>query len=191
MGYETGGFHQREHQLMKYLEFNEVQRFRVRWAWAAVIVINGLFIYAIVQQVVMGKPFGNKPASNLTLVLIELGPLAVLFFLNSIKLKTSIDQMGIHYCFFPFQLRTTTIHWDELRDAYMREYNSFHEYGGWGIRIGSAKTGNAVNTSASGKVGLQLQFKDGKLLLIGTKQPGAIEKIISEIIASGKINRGI
>ena len=174
---------------MKYLEFNEVQRFRVRWAWAAVIVINGLFIYAIVQQVVMGKPFRNKPASNLTLVLIELGPLAVLFFLNAIKLKTSIDQMGIHYRFFPFQLRTTTIHWDELRDAYLREYNSFHEFGGWGIRMGSAKTGRAINTSASGNIGMQLKFRDGQLLLIGTKRPQEIEKILNALVHEGRIAR--
>ena len=176
---------------MNSFEFNEVQRFRVWWAWVGVIALNLLFIYAIIQQVILGKPFGSKPASDLTLILIELGPILLIYFLFSIKLVTTIDTAGIHYRFFPFQLKTRSIGWDELRDAYMREYNSFHEYGGWGIRIGSAKTGNAVNTSASGKVGLQLQFKDGKLLLIGTKQPGAIEKIISEIIASGKINRGI
>lgn len=42
--------------------FSEIQRFRLKWAWAGVIAVNGLFIYAIVQQVILGKPFGNKPA---------------------------------------------------------------------------------------------------------------------------------
>ena len=46
--------------------------------------------------------------------------------------------------------------WDKLRDAYIREYNSFHEYGGWGIRT-------------------------GKLFLIGTKRPEEIQRIINTL----------
>ena len=176
---------------MSTIEFNEVQRFRIRWAWMAVIALNGLIIYAIVQQVILGKPFGSKPASDLTLLLIELGPLALLIFLFAIKLKTSIDDDGIHYRFFPFQLKTTHIEWNELRDAYMREYNSFYEYGGWGIRTGSDRSGKAINTSASGSKGLQLKFKDNKLLLIGTKRPDDIQTLVEKIMAAGKINRGI
>ena len=61
---------------MSRIEFYEVQRFRIRWAWATVIAINLLFIYAILQQMAFCKPFGNKPVSDLSLVLIELAPLA-------------------------------------------------------------------------------------------------------------------
>ncbi len=176
---------------MNTIEFYEVQRFKVRWAWAGIIALNLLFIYAIVQQVVMGNAFGSKPASDLTLVLIETGPLVLFLFLLSIKLTTRFDDSGIHFRFFPFQVRTTSIEWHELKDAYMREYNSFYEYGGWGIRIGTAKTGKAINTSASCNKGLQLLFKDGKLLLIGTRKPDQIEKIISEVLTKGKINREV
>lgn len=176
---------------MNTIEFNEVQRFKTWWAWTAVTGLNVLIIYAIVQQVILGKPFGSKPTSDLILLLIELGPLALIIFLISIKLKTRIDDNGIHYHFFPFQLKTTHIEWNELRDAYMREYNSFYEYGGWGIRVGSEKTGKAINTSASGRIGLQLKFKDNKLLLIGTKRPDEIQVFVEKIMADGKINRGI
>ena len=174
---------------MNTIEFNEVQRFKTWWAWTAVTGLNLLIIYSIVQQVIFGKPFGSKPASDLILLLIELGPLALMIFLVSIKLKTRIDENGIHYRFVPFQLKTTHIQWNELRDAYMREYNSFYEYGGWGIRVGSAKSGKAINTSASGRIGLQLKFKDNKLLLIGTRRPDEIRTIIDAMIAAGKIER--
>ena len=117
--------------------FSEIQRFRLKWAWAGVIAVNGLFIYAIVQQVILGKPFGNKPASDLVLILLEIIPLLLLLF------------------------------------------------------ILSKKTGNAFNTSESCKTGLQLQFKDGRLLLIGTKNPAAIQEIVEAVIAAGKINRNI
>jgi hypothetical protein len=171
--------------------FSETQGFRTRWAWAAVIVFNVFFLYAIIQQVVMGKPFGSKPASNETLVLIGLVPFVFLLFLLSIRLKTSYDTEAIHYRFYPFQFKTTTIGWRELQDAYLRDYRSFYEYGGWGIRKGSVKYGDAINTSASCRTGLQLVFHNGKKLLIGTREPEQIKKILEKVIAEGKINRQV
>lgn len=171
--------------------FSEVQRFRIKWAWAGVIAINGLFLYAIVQQVIFGKPFGTKPAPDFALIVIEVFFLLLLFFILSIRLKTSYNGEGIQYRFTPFQFKTTFIYWHELTDAYIREYNSLYEYGGWGIRFGTAKSGRAINTSESCNKGLQLQFKDGKLLLIGTKSPDEIQQLLDEVFAAGKINRGI
>ncbi len=173
------------------INFSETQRFKIKWAWLAVIGINGLFIYAIVQQVILGKPFGTKPAPDFVLILIELFLLLLLFFIVSIRLKTVYTDEGITYRFFPLQLKYKVINWHELSDAYVREYNSFLEYGGWGIRYGSPKKGNAINTSASCNKGLQLQFKNGKQLLIGTKNPGALQQVVDGAMASGKINRGV
>jgi len=173
------------------IDFNEVQRFRTWWVWLAVIALNILFVYAFIQQVILGIPFGTKPATDLMLILIGSLPLALLFLLLSVKLRTRITNTGIYYRFYPFQFKETGIEWHELKDAYLRPYHSFHEYGGWGIRTGSAKTGNAVNTSASSSTGLQLQFNDGKLLLIGTAKPAEIKQILDIIMSSGKINRGI
>jgi len=173
------------------IDFKEVQRFKTWWAWLAVGAMNGLFLYAIIQQIILGKAFGAKPAPDYVLLIVEFFMILLLLFLISIKLKTSITDSGIYYRFYPFQFKQTEIMWHELRDAYMREYNSFHEYGGWGIRYGTAKVGRAINTSASSGTGLQLQFNDGKLLLIGTRRPDEIQMIIDSIISSGKINRGI
>lgn len=176
---------------MQPINFNEVQRFKTRWAWLAVIAFNVLFIYAIVQQVIIGKYFGPKPAPDYILIIIEAGLLLLFFFLLSIKLKTKITDTGIYYRFYPFQFKETVIEWHELKDAYLRQYNSLYEYGGWGLRTGTEKTGKAINTSASGKIGLQLKFNDGKILLIGTRKPEEIELIIDGVIGSGKINRAI
>jgi hypothetical protein len=171
--------------------FSEVQRFKIKWAWIVVIAFNVLFIYAIVQQIILGKPFGTKPGPNWVLVVCELGCLLLLIFIFSIRLKTTIGINGIRYRFYPFQFNTTFIQWHELSDAYIRPYNSFFEYGGYGIRMGSPGTGRAINTSESCNHGLQLQFNDGKLLLIGTKDPAAIQQILNEVMAGGKINRRI
>jgi hypothetical protein len=173
------------------IDFKETQRFKTWWAWLGVAALNILFIYAIVQQVILGKSFGTKPAPDLILVIVELLLLLLLFFLMSIKLKTKITDTGIYYRFYPFQFKETIIEWHELRDAYIREYDSFNEFGGWGIRTGTAKAGKAINTSASGNKGLQLQFNNGKLLLIGTRRSQEIQEIIDTIMKAGKINRGV
>lgn len=173
------------------IDFKEVQRFKIWWAWLGIASLNIVFIYAISEQVILGKPFGTKPAPDYILILVELFFILVLAFLMLIKLKTRITDTGIYYQFCPFQFKERKIEWHELRDAYIRQYNSFHEYGGWGIRYGSPKTGRAVNTSASSNLGLQLQFNDGKLLLIGTARPDELKLIVDEVIKSGKINRGI
>jgi len=176
---------------MNTIDFKEVQRFKIWWAWTGVGALNLLFIYAIVQQIILGEPFGTKPAPDFVLVLVVLFLLAFFIFLVTIRLKTRITEKGIYYRFYPFQFKETLIEWHELKDAYVREYNSFHEYGGWGIRYGSSRTGKAINTSESSNKGLQLQFNDGKLLLIGTKRPQEIQTIVDEIMATGKINRGV
>jgi len=176
---------------MNPIDFTEVQRFKIWWAWIAVAALNVLFIFALVQQVFFGKPFGTKPAPDVVLIFIESILLLFILFLFSIKLKTRINHIGIRYRFYPYQFKETCIEWHELKDAYIREYNSFFEYGGWGIRTGGNKFGKAVNTSSSSRKGLQLQFNNGNLLLIGTARPDEIKRILDEVIASGKINRGV
>lgn len=176
---------------MDSINFKETQRFKTWWAWLAVAALNVLSLYAIVQQLFLGKPFGSKPAPDFVLVLIEFLFLLLFVFLISIKLKTRITEAGIYYRFIPFQFTETVIEWHELKDAYIRQYNSLIEYGGWGVRTGTAKKGKAINTSASSNQGLQLQFNDGKLLMLGTKRPDEIQLILDVVTASGKINRGI
>ena len=176
---------------MNKTEFKEVQHFRVWWAWLGVASLNCLFVYAIIQQLILGKPFGSKPAPDHILIIIEMIALGLLLGLFSVRLITTINAKGISYRFYPFQFSTTVIEWHELKDAYMREYSSLYEFGGWGIRYGSKKTGRAINTSQSGKIGLQLKFSDGSLLLIGTTRPDEIKMIIDKVMAEGKINRGV
>ena len=171
-------------------EYQEIQGFRIRFVWAAVIAFNILFLYAIIQQVVVGAPFGSKPAPDWVLFLLQFLMLSVLYLLFSIRLKTTINTDGIYYRFYPFQTKTTHIEWTELSDAYMREYSSFYEYGGWGMRVGANKNSRAINTSASSMIGLQLEFKDGRLLMIGTKKPEELSAVIEKYMEAGRIKWG-
>jgi hypothetical protein len=172
---------------MAITEFKEIQRFKRWWVWVMLLAVNGIFAYAIVQQVIFDKPFGNTPMSNTNLLLISFIPLSLLVFVFSIRLDINISSAGIRYRYYPFQLSETLIEWEELSEAYMRKYSSFYEYGGWGIRVGNVKTNRAINTSASCNIGLQLEFKNGSSLLIGTRRPNEIKEILNQLSEAGKI----
>ena len=48
--------------------FREVQRFRAVWIWCVVLFIAGMMWYSAVQQLLLKKPFGDRPMPDLMLV---------------------------------------------------------------------------------------------------------------------------
>jgi len=148
--------------------YSEVQHVRQIWIWLVVLFLTGLFWYVFVKQVIMGIPFGNRPAPNVILVIFwfifGIG-FPLLFF--STKLVTEVRNDGIYIQFFPFHWTFRKITFGEIRRYDKRTYNPILEYGGWGIRKG--RRGMAYNVS--GKKGVQLEFFYHKRLLIGSKRP--------------------
>ncbi|APY09596.1 hypothetical protein BWZ20_04820 [Winogradskyella sp. J14-2] len=77
----------------------------------------------------------------------------------------------MYYKFFPFQFKSKLIEWQEINKAYVRNYDAITEFGGWGLKGGALwnkSKGRAINVS--GDIGIQLQLKNGKKLLIGTQK---------------------
>ncbi|UIR55420.1 hypothetical protein LZQ00_14235 [Sphingobacterium sp. SRCM116780] len=101
----------------------------------------------------------------------------IIALFSVIRLKTTINTEGINIQFFPFLLKSKIIPWTEIGKIYVRDYNPIGDYGGWGYRNGSE--GKAYNTK--GKQGLQLIFKDGSKLLIGTQKRDELENIVEKI----------
>ena len=62
--------------------------------------------------------------------------------------------------------------------VYTRTYSPMREYGGWGIRFG--KSGKAYNIK--GDEGLQLVFKNGKRLLIGSQKSQELAQAVDSIM---------
>jgi hypothetical protein len=94
----------------------------------------------------------------------------------SLHLDTWISDDGIRYRFFPFHLKRHLIPWSDIRQAYVRTYKPIAEYGGWGIR-GLFGDG-AYNVK--GNIGLQLELKNGKKLLLGTQYGEKIEELLAQ-----------
>ena len=156
--------------MQKEILFEERQRFRQWWLWAMMIGVNGIFIYGVIKQIFMEQQFGDKPMSNAGLLLTFQLTCIVTLLLVSIRLDTQIKSDGIYVRFFPFHFILFKFYsWEKIEKAYVREYSPIGEYGGWGIRLGLFGKGMAYNIS--GNKGIQLEMKNGKKLLIGTKHP--------------------
>jgi len=165
------------------LLFREVQRFRQPWLWVLVLsswaVVAFFFGYDIVQQVSHREPGGRL--RDPTLFFIGLGVLTILTAAAAIiaiaRLETEVRRDCLRVRFFPFHRRTHRIPLEAVASAEARTYRPIIEYGGWGIRFSSR--GKAYNVR--GNRGLQLVFRDGSRLLIGS---GRIEELARAVAAA-------
>lgn len=148
--------------------FSEQQKFNQWWLWLILIGINGLFIYGLIVQVFGGGHFGSKPMSNIEIVSVSIIILLFTIFFLNFRLDTSVKKEGIYVRFFPFHFKTKFYAWDRINKLYLKKYSPVKDFGGWGIRIGFSGKGKAFNVS--GNIGLQIEFKNGKKLLIGTNK---------------------
>ncbi|HYH03873.1 MAG TPA: DUF6141 family protein [Bacillota bacterium] len=148
--------------------FKERQKFQQIGIWVFFILLASVFWYGFIQQVIFGIPFGNKPASDLSLsfflVVFGIGFPLLFYFLN---LTTEVRNDGIYIRFAPFHIRFQKILFTDIDKYKIIKYRPFLDYGGWGIRYGIK--GKAYNVS--GNIGMEFQLKNGKKILIGTQEP--------------------
>jgi len=155
--------------------FKEEQRFNQLWLIVllsiSILVPIGLLLKTHLED---PKNFSlDKLFSILGILIFALGVLFVF------KLTTRIDAEGIHYQFFPFHWKLKVIKWNEINKAYVRIYSPLSEYGGWGLKGGAlwnGAKGKAINVS--GNIGIQLELKNGKKLLIGTQEQSHAKAVL-------------
>lgn len=150
--------------------FNEKQRFSQWWLWLLLLLVISNLVREFLNGTVEEKQALFFSALTLTLT-------SVLFAI--MKLETSIDNNGISVRFFPFHLKKKHFNWDQLESCSIRTYKPVIEYGGWGIRKTFSGKGTAYNVK--GKVGLQLVFKNGDRLLIGTQKAEKLNEVLKTL----------
>ncbi len=158
--------------------FDETQRFTQIWL---IVLLGGIFaisFYSVLNKYSQIKgTASNGELYGLLMPILILILVILLFFV--MKLNTRIDEKGIYYQFFPFHLKLKKIGWEELKDISVRKYAPLMEYGGWGIRGLSRKTSTGMAYNVKGNMGIQLIFKDGGKLLLGTQIPEKAKEVIS------------
>lgn len=154
--------------------FTEKQKFTQWWIWLVLIGINGMFLYGIYRQIILNEIFGDNQISNEALIVLYVLTLLITLLFVIMRLDTKINKEGIYVRLYPLHLNFKFYKWDEIEKAYIRKYNPILEFGGWGLRFGFK--GMAYNVS--GNKGLQLEFKNGNKLLIGTNRAEELKKVL-------------
>lgn len=93
-------------------------------------------------------------------------------------LETEVRQDGLYIRYIPFHRHFKSFKAEELSEYHARTYRPILEYGGWGIRYGWR--GRAYNVS--GNRGVQLVFRNGRRVLIGSSKPSELEAAIRSIV---------
>ncbi|WP_273567686.1 hypothetical protein [Maribacter halichondriae] len=131
--------------------FSEIQRFNQWWMQLINIGLLGFLLFSFYNWYIAKEPTGNvTPTDTVGQIVVIVSIIPALLLLYSIKLKTSNDEIGIHYQFTPFHFSRKTIRWNEIEKCYVRTYNPIKEYGGWGYRTSfGKKKGSAFNVKGN------------------------------------------
>ncbi len=163
--------------MAKKVSFTEKQRVSQWWIWLLVGMIDLVFIYAFIQQIIYGIDFGNHPINDSGLIIVLILIIILNFMLFSFGIKTRITSKTIYFKFFPFHLSYRCYHREKIKKAEVIKYNPIRDLGGWGIKTSLDRNKKAFNIS--GKYGLSLELQNGKTIIIGTKKPEEISKILN------------
>jgi len=163
--------------------YREEQRFRDTWLGYLLMVPGALLTavtgYVLVKQLVFGTPVGQRPAPDAVLALIGALLLCVGVALVYVglagRLVTEVHADGLAVHLIPLT-RRHFFPYDQIESCDARRYRPIIEYGGWGVRWGPS--GKAYNVS--GNDGVQLTFKDGKGLLVGSRDGEALARAVRE-----------
>lgn len=157
--------------------FKETQRFTQLWL---AILLGGIFVFSFYnifkKYNSIREGNSNEEITGLIIPAVILLLVAILFIV--MKLNTRIDETGIYYQFFPFHFKMKKIEWNQLNKIYVRKYSPLMDFGGWGIRGLSRKTSKGMAFNVKGNMGIQLIFKDGGKLLLGTQLPEKAEETL-------------
>ena len=142
------------------------------------LLVAGLCIYGAVEQLILGRPFGNNPASDemLVLIVIVFG-IGLPAFMYRLCLMVEVYDDGLHYRFYPLQRSFRKFSRGEIISFEAVTYRPIRDYGGWGIKYG--RNGAAYNVS--GNRGVQLQLTDGRRMLFGSRRPEELATALRNI----------
>lgn len=157
--------------------FNETQKFDQWFMKLTYVLLVGILFYCLYTWYIVREAVdkvGIYDTSGQLLVIASI--LLTLFIFYLFRLKTEINEVGVHYRFRPIHFSKQTIRWDEMEKCYVRTYSPIREYGGWGYRL-SMGMGKAYNVK--GNKGIQIVLKSGKKILIGTQRIEDAKNVIN------------
>ena len=159
--------------------YREVQRWSLR-SRCLLLVLCLLGAAGGVVSTVVILAQGARQWASLPVVVIcgILVPVGIGLLIWVARLETEVRQDGLYIRYVPFHRRFKRFKAEDLSEYHARTYRPLLEYGGWGIRCGWK--GRAYNVQ--GNRGVQLAFRDGRRVLIGSSKASELEAAIRSIV---------
>ena len=170
---------------MDAIYFEEKQRLKEIAFYILLGIIQVIFLWGLIQQVIFKIPWGTNPGGDNALIISNLGIFAFNLMFFSIHLKTTITDKYISFKLFPFQLKRRIIDWKEIQKVKVTKYDGVKEYCGFGLKY---MPGKGWSYTISGDYGIRIALNNGKRILIGTHKPREIHQILDDLKSRGIIN---
>ncbi|HEX8439749.1 hypothetical protein [Archangium sp.] len=148
--------------------YEETQRFRQPWIWVLLVCSMLIPLLSIGMQLVVERDAELAGVFAGVLVL-GLLPLALFAYM---KLVVRVEGGSLSIRFVPFLRKHYPL--QDVSRWEVCDFRPLSDYGGWGIRRGRGGWAYTV----SGNRGVQLEFRDGRKLLVGSQHP---EKLIAAL----------
>lgn len=166
--------------------YHEEQFIRENWfvllAAPVLLCMVVLQVYGMYQQLYLGKPWGDNPASDTGLIIFSVTTIIVMLLIAILlfrsRLIIEVRGDGFFYSFPILINRTRKINLADIESYVVGKYHPLRDFGGWGIRFGLS--GKAYNIK--GKMGLQLVLKNGKKILFGTQHPEELRRAMQKVM---------
>ncbi|HEY6555222.1 MAG TPA: hypothetical protein VI669_17830 [Vicinamibacteria bacterium] len=164
--------------------YREVQKYGWPWPGMLIVLAGALTIGSVVvpfslgmwQQLVLGKPWGDRPMPDAAFALI--GPFAILLsflpiavLLMPLRVEVRADGISIQLVGF---LRRRVVPRKEIHGAALTHIGPV----GWGYRHGR---GRAVYRM-DGSEGVELELTSGKKIVIGSQRPRSLLDAVQSML---------
>lgn len=165
--------------------FAEVQRTMPWWVYAVVAAVALLMWWATVQQIILGRPFGSRPAPSWLLILFT-----VVFgigfpaFLALLRMDTVVTDAQVRFRVFPLHWSFRSIRAKQIESYAHVEYQALVDYGGYGIRLGFK--GWAYNIR--GDEGVRFVLENGRRVLLGSSRAPQLANAVQQMLQTQGIH---
>jgi len=167
---------------MAHFYYEEEQRFtNVRWLWFVLILI------ILIPLLLTFNDKGMNQEEIITLLLSTLfAAVPVVATLLYSKLQLRIDDVGIHYKFFPGVWKWKTITKTEIESFEFSAMKSIFEKLECGYRRNLFT--HSIRMNITGKKFLRMKLKDGSKIKIGSENPEEMEWALKRLTTEDSLN---
>ncbi len=169
------------------MEFIEKQTLSIWWLYLVV----GITIFPTLAVLIFykeGLSFDELKKMYFAPILAVCSPFLIIYIIQQSKLTLKIDSEGISYRYFPFKRKFIFFRWITIDKAYIRKYDAFSEYGGFGVKNKLwFKFRDKAYILNDGNNGLQIEFKNGRKLLFSSNKIEELEIFLINLKITQKI----